>query len=85
MEVHGIDMTREAYRISTPLDGVDVKGYVPENLVMEMLGISRRPGHGEVYGWLEKHFAAVETALKTRHTGGAPKAPFDRIILAEEF
>ncbi|WP_299754925.1 hypothetical protein [uncultured Boseongicola sp.] len=84
MEVHGIDMTREAYRISTEINGIDVPGFVPEGLVMEMLGISRRPGHGEVYAWLEKHFAAVEAALNKRHSGSVPKRPFDRITLAEE-
>ena len=84
MEVHGIDMTREAYRISTPIDGVDVMGFVPESLVMEMLGITRRPGHGEVYAWLETHFAAVEAALKKRHSAGVPKWPFDRITLLED-
>ena len=84
MEVHGVDMTREAYRISTPINGVDVMGFVPEGLVMEMLGINRRPGHGEVYAWLEKHFASVEGALNKRYSGAEPKRPFDRITLAEE-
>ena len=84
MEVHGIDMRREAYRISAPVDGIDVKGFVPEGLVMEMLGIDRRPGHGEVYAWLEKHLSAVEAAMTKRYTGGVPKAPFDRITLAED-
>ncbi len=84
MEVHGIDMTREAYRISTPVNGVEVAEFVPEGLVMEMLGLNRRPGHGEVYAWLEKHFVAVEAALNKRHSGDEPKRPFDRITLAEE-
>ncbi|QMU59097.1 MAG: hypothetical protein GKR98_13410 [Boseongicola sp.] len=84
MEVLGIDMTREAYRVSTPVQGVDVLGYVPEGLVMEMLGLNRRPGHGEVYAWLEKHLTAVEAAMTKRYTGGVPKSPFDRITLAEE-
>lgn len=85
MQVHGVDMTREAYRISVPISGVEVRGFVPEGLVMQMLGIARRPGHGEVYGWLEDHSKAVTAALKTRTTGGVPKAPFDRIDIAEEF
>ena len=63
----------------------EIRGYVPEGLVMEMLGIARRPGHGEVYAWLEKHGKAVEAAVKTRNTGGVPKAPFDRIDIAEKF
>ena len=85
MEVHGIDMTREAYRVSVARDGGELLGYVPEGLVMEMLGIARRPGHGEVYAWLERHGRAVEAALKTHAAGKAPKPPFDRITLAEEF
>lgn len=85
MEVHGIDMTREAYRISVPIEGQKVMGYVPEGLVKEMLGIARRPGHEEVYTWLAQHRVAVEKALKKRHSGtGAPKAPFDRITLAKD-
>ncbi len=84
MEVHGIDMTREAYRISAPVDGTEVAGFVPESLVMEMLGLKRRPGHGEVYRWLEKYQGQVLAALKVQHIGnGSPKAPFDRIPLAE--
>ena len=85
MEVHSVDMTREAYRISTPVDGVDVKGFLPEGVVMEALGIDRRPGHGEVYAWLDKHSAAIAAALKTKTSGGVPKAPYDRIDIAEEF
>ncbi|MDJ1017891.1 MAG: hypothetical protein QNJ35_15390 [Paracoccaceae bacterium] len=78
-------MTREAYRISFAHEGGEVRGYVPEGLVMEMMGINRRPGHTEVYTWIEKHRKAVEAALATRTTGGVPKAPFDRIDIAEEF
>jgi len=85
MEVHGVDMHREAYRISTPVDGVEVKGFLPEGVVMEALGINRRPGHSEVYAWLEKHSAAVKAALKTKTSGGTPRAPYDRIDIAEEF
>ncbi len=85
MEVHGVDMTREAYRISAPIDGVEVKGFLPEGMVMEALGTTRRPGHGEVYAWLEEHSAAVTAAMKTKTSGGTPKAPFDRIDIAEEF
>ena len=85
MQVHGVDMTLEAYRISAPIDGAEVRGFLPEGLVMEALGIARRPGHGEVYAWLEENSKAVLAALKTRKTGGVPKAPFDRIDIAEEF
>ncbi len=84
MQVHGVDMIREAYRISTPVDGVEINGFLPEGMVMEALGINRRPGHGEVYAWLEKNSAAVEAALRKRQSGMAPKAPFDRITLAED-
>jgi hypothetical protein len=84
MEVLGIDMTREAYRVAIPGDGAKVTGFVPEGLVKEMLGLARRPGHGEVYAWLERHHAAVVAALTTRQSGGAPKVPFDRITLAED-
>ena len=85
MQVHGVDMTREAYRVSVSAEDGEIRGFVPEGLVMEMLGIARRPGHGEVYAWLEKHGRAVEGALKTRTTGGVPKAPYDRIDITEEF
>ena len=85
MQVHGVDMTREAYRISALIDGDEVKGFLPEGLVMSALGIDRRPGHGEVYAWLEQNAKAVTTALKTRNTGDVPRAPFDRIDIAEEF
>ena len=63
MQVHGVDMTREAYRISVPMDGTEVKGFLPEGLVMETLGLSRRPGHHEVYHWLDTHAKAVISAL----------------------
>lgn len=85
MLVHGVDMTLEAYRISAVVDGIEIKGFLPEGLVMETRGLDRRPGHGEVYAWLDDNNRAVLTALKTRMTGGVPNAPFDRIDIAEEF
>ena len=75
MQVDGIDRAREAYRVRLS-DGT--RGYVPEGLVMETLGLDRRPGHEEVYLWLDRNAAAVVTALKTEDA----RAPFDRITKA---
>ncbi|MBT8408784.1 MAG: hypothetical protein KJN93_04070 [Alphaproteobacteria bacterium] len=81
----GIDMSREAYRISFEADGGTVRGYVPEGLVMQMLSLNRRPGHQQVYEWLADNSAAIEAALTTLSRGKGPTtAPFDRLSLAEE-
>ena len=81
IEVNGIDMEREAYRVTTD-DGT--RAFVPEGLVAEMLGISRRPGHEEVYRWLAHHRRDLETALNKTKSGKRPRAPFDRITLQED-
>ncbi len=85
MQVDGIDMSMEAYRVSFDAGGRTVRGLVPEGLVMEMLSIGRRPGHEEVYRWLARNSAAIEAALLQKSRGTGPvKAPFDRLSLAEE-
>ena len=80
-----MDRTREAYRVRFEAKGQPVAGLVPEALVAEMLGLDRRPGHEEVYRWLAKHQSAVEAALLAKQEGRGPaKAPFDRLMIAEE-
>ena len=76
-----MDRSQEAYRVCLA-DGT--RGLVPENLVAEMMGLERRPGHGEVYRWLERYKGDVEAALENLKTGKGIRPPFDRIALAED-
>lgn len=85
MQVDGIDMKREAYRISFEADGQTIRGYVPEGIVMQMLKLKHRPGHQQVYEWLAQNSTAIEAALTTLSRGETTaKSPFDRLSLAEE-
>ena len=85
MEVHGIDMQREAYRVSFESEGRKIRGLVPEALVAETLGQTGRPAHFDVYTWIASHRPKIETALLKMSQGDSRvPAPYDLLSLEEE-
>jgi len=85
MEVHGIDMTQGAYRVSFSKGDRRIRGLVPETLLAEWLRQSGRPDHGDAYQMIAVHRTEIQAALTVMATGeGRVRAPYDRLTLVEE-
>ncbi|MBM9595195.1 hypothetical protein [Roseitranquillus sediminis] len=81
MRVEGFDSSANAWRVTFEADGRPLVGLVPEALVA---GGTERPGHHDVYAWLDRHARQIHSALITKARGGEPRAPYDRLSLGED-
>ncbi|MDF0600927.1 hypothetical protein P1J78_09305 [Psychromarinibacter sp. C21-152] len=85
MEIHGIDLLADAYRVSLPDGDRTIRGLVPESLVQEWSAEAGRPVHEDVYKWIARHRPQIEKALKALSRGDTKiRAPYDRLSLVEE-
>lgn len=81
----GRDSAREAYRVAIGGPGDRIVGLVPDGLIAEDARLTGGRGHQTAYDWLAAHAREIEQTLRTLAEGsGAPKAPFDRVVLQEE-
>ena len=84
LEIHGRDVAEGAYRVSTTAgNGRRIAGLVPE----AMMGGARTigaPRHQFAYEWLAQNRARIEAALCAKAEGRPVRAPFDRVMLAQE-
>jgi len=84
MEVHGRDAARDAYVVSVRRAGRRVRAYVPDTVISEQMHLTGGLGHAHAWDWLARRTDAIERAIDARLAGARPRAPFDRMDLAED-
>jgi hypothetical protein len=85
MEIKGRDPATESYRVTQTVDGREVMALVPERLAADLRLVGARPSHQDAYVWMAGHKDKIKAAITMLARGtGAPRAPYDQIVLTEE-
>ncbi len=81
MRILGKTSAADAYRVAIDLGGAEAVALVPDALLSQQYGVSRRVSHEQAYEWIAAQQHDLIDAITALKKGATPPAPFSHITL----